>query len=360
MEESVFAAWINQYFPALTLRITERYNDEKALPTYMYRRFLRKEFSIDGKWSTLNVNNQLIAADVIAMDSSIPLKTRPSLGRASGDIPKMGLEMAIREKQLTDIHTLIALNRPESQIVAKIFADFPLVVGGQYERIEAMFLEGLSSGVTEIDDTETVGTGIRINYGYLPENMFESAVSWDDPTATPFTDIQQVLDKASLDGNAITKVMLDRATLNNITKTDEGKQIWAAAFGFYGTNIPVPTFDQMNAAVSSRFGFTFEIVERSVRLQRNGVNTTVRPWKSGSVIFLTTEQIGSLVYARLAEQDSPVAGVSYTTVDDFILVSKFRTNRPSLAEFTNSQSRVIPVIDNTDSIYLLDSTQDAG
>ena len=59
---------------------------------------------------------------------------------------------------------------------------------------------------------------------------------------------------------------------------------------------------------------------------------------------------------RLAEQDSPVAGVAYQTVEDFILVSKFRLNRPSLAEITNSQSRVVPVIDGVEDIYLLDTT----
>jgi hypothetical protein len=360
MNPSLFAEWVDKYFPGITLRITQRYNDTKLQPTYLYRRFLRKDFSVDGKWESLSINNSLVAADIIAMDSSIPLKARPTLGRASGDIPKMGMELALREKQLTDLQTLIARQSPDSLIVAKIFQDVPLVIGGQYERIEAMFLEGLSSGITEVDDTETVGTGVRINYGYLDANKFESSESWDNVNATPFTDMQAVLDKASVDGNVIIRVMLDRTTWNNMAKTNEAKNLFAAAYGIFGASIPVPTFSQMNTVVQDRYGFVFEIVDRSVRLQKDGTNTTVKPWKTGSVVFITTDQIGSLVYARLAEQDHPVEGVNYQTVDDFILVSKFRMNRPSLAEFTNSQSRVVPVIDNPDAIYLLDSTVDAG
>jgi len=359
MEESQFAEWLALYFPGITLRVTETYNDEKRLPSYLFRRFLRKDFSVDGKWETLSINNSLVAADIIAMDSSIPLKKRPALGRATGDIPKMGLELAIREKQLTELNTLIALGR-NTQAIAKLFADVPLVIGGQYERLEAMFLEGLSTGLVVVEDIETVGTGVRLDYGFLAANKFESTTVWTNPASTPITDMTPLLEKAELDGNVITTVLMDLTTFNNFSKTTEVKGIYAAAFGIFGATVPTPTLQQVNTAMTARYGFVIEIVNRSVRVQRNGINTAYKPWKAGSVVFLTTEDVGSYVYARLAEQDSPVAGVAYQTVEDFILVSKFRLNRPSLAEITNSQSRVVPVIDGVDSIYLLDSTQTNG
>ena len=56
----------------------------------------------------------------------------------------------------------------------------------------------------------------------------------------------------------------------------------------------------------------------------------------------------------MGEQDAPVAGVSYQTADDFILVSKYRKNDP-LAEFTSSQARVVPVICNVEQIYQIDT-----
>lgn len=361
MEQSQFAEWLALYFPGITLRVTETFNDEKRVPSYLYRRFLRKDFSLDGKWESLTVNNSLVAADIIAMDSSIPLKKRPSLGRASGDIPKMGLELAIREQQLTELNTLVALGRNQ-EAIRRLFNDVPLVIGGQYERLEAMFLEGLSTGIVEVEDTETVGTGVRIDYGYLTGNKFESETAWSNPASTPITDMQQAFDKAEADGNTISTIFMDKTTLNNIAKTSEGKSIYAAAFGIYGATVPVPTEEQMMSALRSQFGngIEFVIVNRSVRLQRNGVNTTVKPWKTGSVVFTTGTDLGNFVHARLAEMDSPVAGVAYQVVDDFILVSKFRTNRPSLAEWTNSQARVLPVINNVTDIYTLDSTVTQG
>jgi len=364
MNPTLFLQWVQQYFPGLVTRVVQRYNDQntpEAAQSYMFREFLQKRMSLDGKWETLTVNNSLIAADVIAMDSSIPVKKRPTLGRASGDIPKLGMELVKREKQLTDLMSLVARLRgtganADALIAAQILDDVPMVINGQYERLEAMFLEGLSSGAVVIDDSETVGTGIRIDYGYQPQNQFTSTLPWSNVAATPFSDLQKLIDFASFEGDTVMMLMMDRTTFNNMAKTNEGKAIYAAYAGFPGTTQPIPTLNQLNPALQDRFGFQIRIVDRSVRIERNGVRTSQRPWKAGAVVALTTMDVGSYVWARLAEQDIPVGGVNYQTADDFILVSKYSLNRPSLMEVTNSQSRVVPVIDNPYHIYTLDST----
>lgn len=364
MNPTLFLQWVQQYYPGLVTRIVQRYNDQNnplVALNYSYRRFLQKRMSLDGKWETLQVNNSLVAADIIALDSSIPLKKRPALGRASGDIPKLGLEFHKNEQQLTNLNSLIARLRgtganADSQIAAAIMDDLPMAIGGQYERLEAMFLEGLSSGVVLIDDPETVGTAIRIDYGYRAENAFTSTLPWSNASATPFSDLQRMIDFASYNGDNIIMLMMDRVTFNNMAKTNEGRAIYAAYAGFPGTTQPIPTLSQINPALQDRYGFAIEIVDRSVRIEANGVRTTTRPWKAGAVVGVTTMDIGSYVWARLAEQDSPVGGVLYGVADDFILTSKYSVNRPSLMEVTNSQSRVVPVIDNPYQIYTMDST----
>lgn len=355
MEESLFINWINQYFPALVLRKVETLNDENMMPTYLFKRFLKKKFSVDGKWTSLTVNNQLVRAEVIAMDSSIPLKSRASLGRATGDIPKTAMEFQIREQELTELNTLIAIGQ-QAEAIQKFFADTPMVIGGQMELIESMFLELLSSGICELTDAETVGTGIRLDAGYLDKNKFDSDLPWSNALATPITDLRQLIDEATADQKRIQLFMMDRTTYNRLKASDEGKAIYATSIGNFGATLPTPNELQFNQAFRDDLGASIYIVERSVRVQRDGVNTTITPWRAGSVIGVTSEDLGSYVWAQLAERTSPVAGVSYQTADDFILVSKFRLNRPSLMEVTNSQARVCPVIDNVEAIYLLDAT----
>lgn len=355
MEQSLFLEWVKKYFPALTVRVVEKLNDSKNQPTYLHKSMLKKDFSVSGKWESLSAAYSLVAADVVAMDSPLPLKKRDSISKASGDIPKMGMELKLNENQLTQLDTLVASGGTTEQILAKLFADTPKVIGGIYERVEGLFLQGLSSGVA-LADSDNVGTGIRLDYGYPTANKFGAAVVWStSATATPFDDIERVLAKASDDGNTITKVMLDKTAFNNLAKTSQAKELYAFHAGFVGSNIPVPSLSQLNGFVSDRYGFVFEVVDRSIKTEIDGTQTSTKPWADGAVVFLSNNVVGSLVYAKLAEQNHPVANVSYSTVEDYILVSKYRLNKPALSEYTASQARVVPVISNVDAIYLLDS-----
>lgn len=360
MEQSLFIQWVNKFFPGITLRIVETLNDTKNPVTYLHRRFLRKDFSVTGKWESINAANTMVMADVVAMDSPLPLKKRDTISKAFGNIAKMGMELALNERQLTDLDTLIAQGGTDAQILGKLFADTPRVISGIYERLEEMFLMGLSSGVTLVEDTENVGTGVRLDYGYPTANKFGTVGAvWSTANGTgvtPFADIQRVLDKVSADGNNITRVLLDQTAFNYMAATAQAKELFAFSQSFVGSNIPAPDFGQVNRFTSARYGFTFEIVNRSVRWEKNGNQTTIKPWTVGAAVFLTSEQLGSLTWARLAEQNHPVANVTYSTVDDYILVSKYRKNVPSLSEYTSSQARVVPVINNVDQIYVLDTT----
>lgn len=356
MEQSLFIQWVNKYFPGIVVRVVEKLNDTKNPLPYWHRRMLRKNFSVSGKWESVVAEHALVAADIVAMDSSLPLKKRDSLSKASGDIPKMGMELTLNERQLTDLDTMIAQNAEQKQILAKIFEDTPKVIGGVWERCEAMFLQGLSTGITLVTDSSNVGTGVRLDFGYLAANKFNCEVLWSNTASKPLDDIKKVLDKAREDGNVIRIVLMDRVTFNRMVATTQVKEKYAFALGFVGTNIQSPNLAQANQMLSAEYGFQIELVERSVKTEKNGVRSNHTPWAAGAVVFLTQEQIGDLVWARLAEMNHPVENVSYQTVDDFILVSKFRTNRPSLKEFTTSQARVVPVINNVDEIYHLDTT----
>lgn len=359
MEQSLFIDEVKKYFPGIAARVIARLNDvtNPATPSYLHRQMLRKKLSTNMKWESLSVNGTIVAADVIAMDSSIPLKKRDSIARGSGDIPKLGLELALRERELTDLDYLAQQTGMQQEFLSRLFSDTGKVIQGPYETLEYMFLLGLSSGITVIADTNNVGAGIRIDYGYLAANSFGVPVLWSNTASTPLSDISnRMIDKATADGNSINLILIDKLTFNRISATAEARNMYANGSGFFGASAPVPTLAQLNQAAQDRYGFVFKIIDRTVRFEKNGVQTSLKPWTVGSVIGLASNQVGTLTYGTLAEMNHPVAGVNYTTVDDFILVSKFRMNRPSLAEFTNSQALVLPVIDGVDAIYKMDST----
>lgn len=357
MEQSLFIKWVNKFFPGIVIKVTSTLNDEKRQPSYLHKTMLRREFSISGKWESINEANSLVAADVVAMDSPLPLKTRPSISKASGDVPKIGMELKLNENQLTALDLLVKSGATDAQIVAKLFADTPRVIAGINERLEQMFLEGLSSGVTLVD-TDNVGTGIRLDFGYPTANKFKTKTAvWTSPsTATPITDLNQLIDAASTKGDVLAYVMMDKTTFNNMKASAEGKDLYATSIGNFGNTKPVPSREQFMEAFEAETGLKIIIVDRSVRTEKDGTATSAKPWAVGQVVALTSLEVGQLVWAELAEMNHPVEGVSYQRADGFILVSKYRANKPSLSEWTSSQARVVPVITGVDSIYVLDTT----
>lgn len=362
MEKSMYFEYVDKYFPQLVLSIVEKLNDSNRPLSYLYRQLLNKQFSVDGRWSSVTGKYTRVAADVVSMDSPLPLAKRDALEVQNGFIPKMGIKLALNEKQMSDIDAMLAQGTPIAQVINVIFEDTPKVIEAIYERIEDAFLRGLSSGValaTEADGNNSVGT--RVTYGFKTENQFGVKVLWDGNASTckPFDDIKKVMDKADADGNTIINVYADDKWIDNACASEQVRTYYA--FAVTGTtvaassNIPLLDRTQLANVLERKYGITLNRVNRSVRTEKNGVQKTVKPWKSGSATFTCSETVGDLVYTNLAESTRPVGGVNYQTADDFILVSKYRENDP-IREFTASQARVVPVISNVDAIYTLDST----
>lgn len=354
MEQSLYFQYIQKFFPRLVLSIVEKLNDknQSALP-YLYKGLLNTTYSVDGRWESISGEYNRVAADVVAMDSPLPLKSRDSISRASGNIPKVGMELFLNEKQMSDIDAMIAQGLPINSVVQKIFEDTPRVISGVYERMEAMFLEGLSTGVA-LADSNNVGTGVRLDYGYLDANKFGVTAEWATSTsAKAIDDIEKVIRKATDDGNRIIKAYADKFWFDNFCKNQQVREQFAFVQGFVGSTIPNLTNEQVSAVMQNKFGFSVELVDRAIKTEKNGVKTVNRPWAEGTIVFVCDDQVGNLVWTRPAEMNHPVTGVSYETADSYILVSKYRVNRPSLREYTASQARVVPVISNPDRIYTL-------
>jgi len=352
-EATLFPEMVGIWYPVLAKAIEDKINDKKTLPTYLYQTMMGEQYSTTLKWETLSTIRSIVAADVVSMSSTLPLKKRDSLQRATGDVPKLGMKMSLNERELNDIYNMIARGASESTIVARIFNDLDKVTRGVYERLEYMFLEQLSTGVFTVDDSNNVGTGVRLSIGYLDKNKFGVEKRWGNPDAKPLTDIEKVITRAGEDGNTITTIVLSKKTYNQMRKSTEAKELFAQSIGFTGANIVAPLPSQFNNIMSDQFGVKFIVVDRAIKHERDGKQTTVYPFSDDSVVFLTSDNVGSVYYGTLVEERTPVSNVQYQKVGNYILTSKFSHNDP-YEEFTSSQALAVPVLENVDNIYLLD------
>lgn len=358
MQKSLFGAFVDKYFGAVIQKVTERYNGKKELPGYLYEQMLDQEYSADLTWSSTELNNSVVAADVVSMDSSLPLKRRGTIRTASGLIPKIGIKKQMKEKAISDVTVMASKGQKAESIAAKILNNVPKVIAGVRIRLEIMFEQALSTGFVLIDSENNDGTGIRASFGYKDENTFHAkAASWDNvDTATPVSDIRQLFDKAEADGGAIERVYLSKQYFDYAKKSKEVRELVATSLKQTIVNeayLPVPARQATLDALQEEFNAEFVVVNNAyVWEDAAGNRNTIRPWEQGNVVAVPALKIGRLVYGTLAEDMNRVAGVTYQK-SDFILVSEYSHNEPSLAEFTAAQALAMPVIDDGSSIYVL-------
>lgn len=338
------------------LEVSERLNEKnvRQLP-YLYKNLLDPVFSADGRWASILAEYTRVAADVVSLDSELPLKSRDTLETASGNIPKMGMKLYLTEKQMKDVDSMIAQNMPLGRIIEAVFADSQRVIEGVWERIEDLFLSELSTGIGL--STRNNGTGIRINMNFYDDNKFACSKLWGNADSTPLDDIQKLVDKSIEDQNLITDAYLDDHALNLLYKNGQVRAQFAFNQGIAtdgSSIIPVLDFDKVSAIFMTKWNITLHRVARKIKTEINGTKQNHSPWAKGTIAFVCDEKLGSLVWTNTAEATRPVEGVVYQSVDEFLLLSKYSTTDP-LREFTSSQAMVVPILNNVDRIYLFDT-----
>lgn len=358
MNSTLFSGIVDKFFRIVIGKITEKINGSKKEPVLLHKTMLTEEYSADLTWGSTELSNSIVAADVVSLDSSLPLKSRGKISTASGKLPKIGMKKYKGEKAISDINVMIARGTDEATVVSKLFDDAPAVIKGIDVRKEIMFEQALSTGVCLVNDDDlNNGTGIRVKFGYKPENTFHATVApWTGSTATPQDDVQQLFDKAAEDGNSIQHVYLSAKYFNLFRKSQQGRMLAASYLNQVVTDpklATVPSRKVFLEALADEFGATFHIVDAAFKIEKaDGSKTSIRPWEEANIVAVPAEVVGRLVYGTLAEETNPVAGVDYVKSGTHILVSKYSKTDP-LKEFTAGQALAIPVIDGVGGIYVL-------
>lgn len=362
MNSSLFLEYIEKYFRLVIGKITEKFNDKTKEPTFLHKTMLTEEYSADLSWGSTEINHSVVAADIVALDSSLPLKRRDKISNASGKLPKIGLKLRKGEKHISDINVMIARGADEASVAAKIFDDAPKVIKACDVRKEIMFLEALSTGTCLVEGDTNDGTGVRVEYGYKDENTFKATKKWGETGEKPQDDVQKLFDKASEDSNTITDVYISKKYFDLFRHSEQGKLLMANFNNAVITDktlLPVPGRSAFLDALNDEYNATFHIVNSTFQVQKiDGTKKAVKPWKEANIVGTPSAVVGRLVYGTLAEETNPVAGVTYEKSGSHILVSKYSKTDP-LEEFTAAQALCIPVIDGADSIYLLEADQTA-
>ena len=359
MQRSMFAAYVDAFFKKTVGKVTEFFNGKKEESPYLYEQMLDEEYSADLTWNSTSLNHSIVAADVVSMDSSLPLKKRGTIRTASGDIAKIGIKFMMKEKTISDVTVMRSKGQKASDIAAKILNNVPRAIKGVKIRIEILFERALSTGIVLFEnDEQNDGTGVRANFGYAEANTFHAITAgWaDTANARPLDDIRQLIDAANANSDKIEYFFLSEQYFNYARKCEDVRKLVADSNNqvvISAANLPVASRQKTLDALRDEFNAEFRVVNNSFKWEDEAGNQqTIKPWEQGNVVGVPSFKVGRLVHGTLAEDLNRVAGVTYEK-SGFILVSEYSHNEPSLAEFTSAQALAFPVIDDGQSIYVL-------
>jgi len=356
MNESLFIEFVAKFFPKLQPLI-EKINGKRNKPLeYLHKTMLRTEYSADQKWESASINSTYVAADIVSMDSPLPVKKRDVVAHSNGKLPKVGMKKVMKETDINAINIMKARGASFALIATKLTNDAYACSVGIDEKNELNFLTALSDGYVLVQDEDNAGLALRVSFEFLPDNCFGVETIGE----LTLDDIKRVLTKADADGNAISTICIALSTYNKLRGTRGARELVASYMGqtyTAETTLPVPpakTFDE--AFADDNNGVQFLKIDRSVIVEMNGSRKSIKPFNPNKLTFLVdANEVGALVWGTLAEATNPVGGVVYTTVDGYKLISKYSKTDP-LQEFTAGQALVLPVLENIDQIYSLDIT----
>lgn len=359
MEQSLFYRYVSKFFPKLQ-RLIETVNGKRNKNlTYLHKgtnSMLRMEYSPDNKWESTSVNTTYVAADFVAVDSELPIKSRDSIASANGKLPKIGMSKILKESDINNINVMEAQGGNAQKIAAKLADDAVACSVGIDERNEYNFLFALSNGYVAIKDEDNPNALMRLNFNYLASHTF-GATAKDQIS---IEDIKRVISKADADGNSIIQICIAKSAYDKLRQTKEAKELVANYKGQTFTPdsvLPTPTATVFNEAFADdNNGITFKVIDRSIIFEKDGKKKSVKPWNANRLIFICNEIVGTLVYGRLAEQTNPVKNVDYQQVDTYKLISKYSLTNP-LREVTSGQAFVAPIIEDVDQIYIYDFSE---
>ena len=318
MEKSLYFDIMQNLASRLLLQVLE---EKKGEPDYSFLDRLNEEYSIDGTFQVLSGSKRTIKADIVAMDSSIPLKSRPTLGVAYGKVPKIGQSRKMTETELKRADVIsMKFGRDSDRLRDLVLNDSVAYVDGVLDTMQELYLKGLSSGVVNVGADNVGLTEIRLDYGFKADQKRGVPVVWTDTaTSTPVSDIIDIVDRARANGTRLTEMHLNAIQFSQILKSAELKAY------FDGVLL---TENRARDFFRDELGLNIQIVTRTVNAEIDGVVTNTPVWTNGMITFTQSGELGTVFYTDTAEHNHRSECAVYAEPNAYILSSMFRTVNP--------------------------------
>ena len=347
--------------------------NKKSMGTYLlnlkpqlwyYPDFFPADTVDELKYETLiGSEGKPVAADIVAYNTSAPLKRRQVIDKLTGTIPAQRVKRLMEETDLNTYNQLKRMANPNQQKLLKlVFDDVSFVHKSVRGRLEWLALQILSYPTLSLSKTTNNGivTEKAIDFQMPSANKHFVAVVWSDAvgTTTPITDFISVKSAATALGITHKFALMNTTQFNQFAASTETKNFsYSVIYGGSGGILLTPTIEQVNTMLKSRGLPTIIIIDQSITIENSShAHTTANPWNTNYVTFIPDLQVGNMLFAPIAEETNKPLQVTQTKSDG-VLISKYSDVDP-ICEFTKGETNAFPSwtgVDECFSLYV-DST----
>jgi len=331
--------------------------NKKSMGTYLlnlkpqlwyYPDFFPAEPVDELKYETLiGSEGRPVAADIVAYNSSAPLKRREVIDKLTGTIPAQRVKRLMEETDLNTYNQLKRMANPNQQKLLKIvFDDVGFVHKSVRGRLEWLALQILSYPTLSLSKTTNNGiiTELAIDFQMPAANKRHVAVVWSATatTTTPITDFINVKAAATALGITHKYALMNTTQFNQFAASTETKNFsYGIIYGGSGGILLTPTLEQINTMLVTRKLPTIIIIDQSITIENSShVQTTANPWNTNYVTFIPDLNVGNMLFGPIAEETNPPKQVTQTKADG-ILISKYSGVDP-ICEFTKGETNAFP------------------
>lgn len=332
------------------------------LNDFYYSTLFPLQFTPTLTWKTLAGDKGVpVAADVIAYDSSAPIKTREVVKRLTGDIPKIDIKRVLGETKINEYNQLLSYANTDQgrlALVKFIYDDVDFCFRGVNARLEWLAIRALSTGKITLskDNNHGIITETAVDFQVPTTNKKGVAVVWSGAnadTAKPITNIRAVVKLARKAGKKLGFVIMNQTTFEVLAACKETID-FAASWVQQATGLTrLPSLEAVNTALKSESLPMIKIVESYISIEApDGTRTVVEPWEEGCVTFVSELAIGTTWHGPQAAEstDSP----AIKTKRGHILIQKWGENEP-VQEVTKGSANAFPSLNDPDAIWMLDT-----
>ena len=294
-----------------------------------------------------------IMADIVAIGSKAPRKSREFVENIKGEIPKVEIARDLNEKDLLTIQQLRYAVRSnpnnsgiQNQLIDKIYEDPRFCIDGINARMEWMAKQLVSTGKYKTTTTNNGGVvNVSVDFKVKTQNALKK---WADADANPIEEIEKYQEEAKGKGYSYATITMSRATLNQVLK-NKNTRAFVLGIPINNTTIlPDVRLEQLNAELAERGLPIIKIWESFISFEgKNGEVTVANGWEEGNVLFSTSALLGSTQYTTTPEFTMDFADVMSKSIkDSFILVNTFGHQDP-ISVSTKATAFATPVLNDS-------------